>query len=89
MTVYVSEVEDVVDLLSNSDFDKDDTTKDLQCTQLALESDISAVAELIDRLNDWYFEAQDRVREIQAELDEREAAEGESEETAQVETTTT
>ena len=84
MTVHVYRVDDVVDPLT--DFDKDaTTTEELQSLQLELESDINAVDELIEGLKDWYFEAHERVREIDDALVEREA--DESEETVQVETT--
>jgi hypothetical protein len=86
MTVHISDVEDVVEPLS-PDFGWDDTTEDLQNLKADLEDDLETVGDLVGGLLDFIYGAQDRVREIEDVLDERGAAEDESKNPVQVETT--
>jgi hypothetical protein len=74
MPVHISDVEDVVEPLS-PDFDRDDTTtENLENLKAELEDDIEAISELISSLDDFIFEAQDRLREIEDILAKHEGA---------------
>jgi hypothetical protein len=74
MATYVSGVDAVVDSVELF-LDTDDSTENLREQKEALEDDALEIGPLISELQDWLGEAEDRISEIDDELEARKAAE--------------
>jgi hypothetical protein len=80
MTFHISHVDEVVEPIDVFDAPgEEDSTERLRAQKSGLEDDIGEVERLIDELKWFVSAAWDRISEIDDALDEREAAENESE----------
>jgi hypothetical protein len=74
MSTYVNSVDAIVDSVDLY-LDTDDSSESLKEQRDGLEDDVLEVGSLISELQDWHSEAENRIAEIDDELEARKEAE--------------